>query len=82
MYSVGDTVSGALITAIMRQKVTLLVNGRKQILDMKPERLEGDGLPDKISPNFSKKFVLTRQEVQTFAGILPELKNQIKVKPI
>ncbi|MDW7773123.1 MAG: type II secretion system protein N [Desulfobulbaceae bacterium] len=38
IYAVGDTVQGALITAIERQRVVLQVNGRNEVLNLKERK--------------------------------------------
>ncbi|PIE60962.1 MAG: hypothetical protein CSA29_05825 [Desulfobacterales bacterium] len=93
IYAVGDKMDGARIEAVMRMRVVLMVNGKKEVLRMKknksPERLKpshlstmaptADMLPD--HPRTLKTVVLTQDEVISLKDNIRELKKQVRVRP-
>ncbi|MBN2419237.1 MAG: PDZ domain-containing protein [Deltaproteobacteria bacterium] len=90
MYHIGDSVEGALIKNIFRNKVVLRVNGKDQILEKDEEQTRtGSGPsppirepePMTTASAVSRPIDLQREEVEEALSDLQNLLTQASIKP-
>ena len=90
LYSDGDTIQGATLKLILREKVVLSVNGKDEILEM--EKREGgrssmrstsgpSPRTSTSSPARAYKVKLKRSQIEDAMANMNELMNQIKIRP-
>lgn len=92
LYATGDTVDRAVIKAIFRKRVILLVDGREETLLMKKDRTQkGSGkkgfdrmasvAPGGYEEGFVDDVKLTWPEVNKLSSDLKNLRKQVRVRP-
>ncbi len=90
LYGSGDSIQGATVKLILREKVVLSINGKDEILEM--EKLKsGKSLRaassdrfrtvSKSSPARSYKIKIKRSQIEDAMANMNDLMNQIKVRP-
>jgi len=87
LYTTGDAVDKAVIKAILREEVVLLVDGREETLLMEKSKIQknfntdedvdADGPKDKIVNN----VLLTWTDVDKLTEDLENLRKQVRVRP-
>jgi len=90
LYGSGDSIQGATVKLILREKVVLSINGKDEILEM--EKLKSGkslraasseryGTVSKSSPARSYKIKIKRSQIEDAMANMNDLMNQIKVRP-
>jgi len=86
LYRLGDTVQGATVKLILREKVVLRVNGKDEVLEI--EEMLGEEKfvkPSKSSkpsrPPRSQNITLKRSQIDTAVKDINSLMNQVKISP-
>ncbi len=90
LYGNGDSIQGAVVKLILREKVILSVNGKDEILEMeklqsgRSQRTSPSGRSEavsKSSPARSYKIKLKRSQIEDAMANMNDLMNQVKVRP-
>jgi general secretion pathway protein C len=94
-YAVGDTIDQAVIKAIMKGKVILLVNGREEILFMKESKkgpasfsTQPSIVPElsnrksvDITDGFVEQVALTWDDVNGLKEMIEDLRKEVRIRP-
>lgn len=86
LYRLGDTVQGATVKLILREKVVLRVNGKDEVLEIE-EMLDEEKFvkPSRSSkpsrPPRSQNITLKRSQIDTAVKDINSLMNQVKISP-
>jgi len=91
LYTVGDMVDKALIKAILREQVILVVDGREEILLMKKISAKNDAPAAAQAANpplapipeggFVEKVTLTWDDVKTLSSDVENLSKMVRIRP-
>ncbi len=84
LYRVGDSIQGAEIRMIFREKVVLNVNGRDEVLQMEERSGAEPGRPavaSKIPPESPESVSVPRERVDDATGNINELMKQARIRP-
>ena len=84
LYRVGDSIQGAEIRMIFREKVVLNVNGRDEVLQMEERSGAGPGKPVEASrtrPESPESVSMPRTRIDDATGNINELMKQARIRP-
>ena len=89
LYKAGDSVAGALVKQVLREKIILAVNGRDEILQMEdtvsgaPSTAPSPGSSQESAepPPQSQQIPINREEVQKASENIQELMRQVRIRP-
>ncbi|MBW1940429.1 MAG: type II secretion system protein GspC [Deltaproteobacteria bacterium] len=86
LYRVGDTVQGATVKLILREKVVLSVKGKDEVLEIEEmldeEKFVKSSKSSKPSrPPRSQNITLKRSQIDTAVKDINSLMNQVKMSP-
>lgn len=90
LYCNGDSIQGATVKLILREKVVLSVNGKDEILEMeklqsgRAQRASSSERSKAVSKSYparSYKIKIKRSQIEDAMANMSDLMNQIKVRP-
>jgi len=84
LYRVGDSIQGAEIRMIFREKVVLNVNGRDEVLRMEERSGTAPGRPVEASrtrPESPESVSMPRTRIDDATGNINELMKQARIRP-
>jgi general secretion pathway protein C len=84
LYRLGDTVQGATVKLILREKVVLRVNGKDEVLEIEEMLDEKKFVKPSSKPSRlprSQNITLKRSQIDTAVKDINSLMNQVKISP-
>ncbi len=89
LYKAGDTVAGAQVKQVLREKVILTVAGRDEMLQMEDASVGASARPGPAEPPTEKdegqiqsqQIPISREEIQEASGNIQQLMRQVRIRP-